>query len=94
VTGPLNPRNAAVNRYLGDYSGAFNSEQIRLMSEALDQAWVALKASKASYAMGDEAEPARAALAKWIIAAAKGGEFDPRRLSEGALADLAGANKF
>ena len=78
----------------GDYSGVFDSEQIGLMSKALDDAWAAVQASKASYAMGDEAELARVALAKWIIAAAMGGERDPRRLSEGALANLAGANRF
>ena len=79
--------------YLRDYPGVFDSEQIRLMSKALDDAWTAVQASGASYAPGDEAERARAALAKWIIAATIGGELDPRRLSEGALADLAGANK-
>ena len=84
---------AAVINYLDDHPGMFDNEQIGLMSKAFDHAWAAVQASKASYAMGDKAEPARAALAKWIIAAAKGGELDPRRLSEGALAHLAGANK-
>jgi len=80
--------------YLRDYPGVFDSEQIGLMSKALDRAWATVQASKASCAMGDEAEAARAALAKWIISAAMGGELDPRRLSDGALADLARANKF
>ena len=83
-----------IKYYLSDYPGVFDSEQIGLMSKALDRAWAAVQASKANYAMGDDAEPARVALAKWIIAAAMGGELDPRRLSEGALADLAGANKL
>ncbi len=82
-----------IKHYLGDYPGVFDSEQIGLMGKAFDHAWAAVLASKASYAMGDDAEPARAALAKWIIAAAMSGERDPRRLSEGALANFAGANK-
>ena len=77
--------------YLRDYPGVFDSEQIRLMSKAFDHAWAAVQASKASYATGDDAEPARAALAKWIIGAAMGGELDPRRLSVGAQAARAAA---
>ena len=80
-------------RYLGDYPGVFDNEKIGLMSKALDHAWAAVQASQASYAMGEEAEPARAALAKYIIAAAMGGERDPHRLSNGAQADLAAVNR-
>ena len=82
-----------IKHYLSDYPGVFDSEQIGLMVMALDRAWTAVQASKASYAMGDDPERARAVLAKWIIAAAMRGELDPRRLSESALAHLAGANK-
>ena len=81
-------------KYFSEYSGAFDSEQIGLMSLAFEQVWKAVLASKASYAMGDGAESARAALAKHIIEAVKQGERDPRRLSDGALADLAGAHKL
>ncbi len=80
-------------KYFGDYPGAFDSEQIGLMSKALDRAWKAVQASKASYALGDEAEQARAALAKHIIEAAKQGERDPRRLSEAARISLAEDHK-
>ena len=69
----------------------FDNEKIGVMSMALDRAWAAVQASKASYANGDEAETARALLANSIIAAALGGELDPRHLSEAALVDLAGA---
>lgn len=81
-------------RYSIDYPDMFDSEQIGLMDKALDDAWTTVEASGANYARGDEAERARAALAQSIIAAATDGEFDPRRLSEGALGDLAGANRF
>jgi hypothetical protein len=76
-------------RYLGDYAGVFDPNQIRLMGTALDDAWAIVRASKATYATGDEAELTREALAKSIIAAAIGGELDPHQLSEDALAKLA-----
>ena len=80
-------------RYLGDYPGVFDIDQIRLMTAALNGAWTTVQRSQATYAIGDEAEPTRTALAKHIIKEVNQGEHDPRRLSEGALADLAGANK-
>jgi hypothetical protein len=69
----------------------FDNEQIRLMSKALDHAWAAVQASRSNYAMGDEAERVRTALAKSIVAAARDGELDPHRLSLGAQAALAAA---
>ncbi len=74
----------------GEYAGAFNPDEIRMMRDALNDA---LKATKASYAIGSNAQPARAALAKHIIEAAKQGERDPRRLSDIASRGLAKAHK-
>jgi hypothetical protein len=80
--------------YLGEYPGVFDSEQIGLMTKALERAWKSLQGREAGYALGNDAEPTRLALAKYIIAAALGGESDPRRLSEGALAKLALTKKI
>ena len=81
-------------RYLDDYPGVFDADQIRLMGTALNEAWTTLRASHATYTTDDEAESTRYALAKWIIEAAKGGELDPHRLSEGAILDLVGTYKL
>ena len=75
-------------KYFSEYSGAFDNEQIGLMSVAFEQAWKALQATKASYAIGDRAESTRAALAKYIIEAATQGELDSHELGAVALKAL------
>jgi len=77
-----------MSRYLEIQPGIFGADEISLMSAALNKAWAIVEASGATY-VGENAELARAALANSIIAAARNGERDARRLSEGALADLA-----
>jgi hypothetical protein len=80
-------------RYLYKYPGVFDMAEVRILTAALNIAWTTVEASGVRYAMGDNAEPSRAALAKHIIEAAMQGERDQRRLSEGARVSLAEAHK-
>ncbi len=79
--------------YSGEYAGVFNSDEIRMMTDALNDALKGAQANGATYAMGDNAEPARDALAKLVIQEARQGERDPRRISEAALHHLAATHK-
>jgi hypothetical protein len=69
----------------GPADGAFNPEIIRIMGDALDNAWVRLRAGPS---LNGSAAAARTVLAKHIIAMTKQGERDPQRLTQGALARL------
>ncbi len=76
--------------FLAEHSGAFDPNEIRILVAAFDKAWESVQARGAI--SGAEAESARAVLAKHIIAAAKDGERDHRRLRDGALLALAQSN--
>ncbi len=69
----------------GPADGAFNPEIIRIMGDALDNAWVRLRAGPP---LNGDAYAARTVLAKHIIGMTKQGERDPQRLTQGALARL------
>ena len=64
---------------------AFSPEIIRIMGDALDNAWVRLRTGAP---FNGSADAARTVLAKHIIDIAKQGERDPQRLTQGALARL------
>ena len=67
------------------HEAAFNPETIRILSDALDDAWRRLEAGAR---LNGSADAARAALAKYIITMANRGERDRQRLTEGALQRL------
>jgi hypothetical protein len=64
---------------------AFTPEIIRIMGDALDNAWVRLRAGPP---LNGSADAARTVLAKHIITMTKQGERDPQCLTQGALARL------
>jgi hypothetical protein len=64
---------------------AFSPEIILIMGDALDNAWVRLRAGAP---LSGSADAARTVLAKHIIDITKQGERDPQRLTQGALARL------
>jgi hypothetical protein len=76
--------------FLAEHPGAFDPGEIRILVAAFDRAWECVQASGGL--SGAEAESARAVLAKHIVAAAKDGERDHRRLRDGALLALTQLN--
>jgi len=79
-------------KYLAMQQHAFDPDEIRLLSAALDHAWASVQASGASFDGDGHAEQARTALAKFIVEAAQRGELNQRRLTEGAVARFTAAN--
>jgi hypothetical protein len=69
--------------------GAFAPETVRLLADAFDAAWASVEARGTMFATSDEAHSAREILATHIIRAAQRGERDRRKLSDGALVQLA-----
>jgi hypothetical protein len=67
----------------------FDPATIRILVGAFDEAWKSLQTSGAPFAGERYTATARDVLAKHIIEAAKKGERNPHRLSEGALLQLA-----
>lgn len=65
--------------------GVFEPEVVRILTDAFDDAWASLQASEAPSADQQYAVTARTILAKRIIALAKEGQLDRRRLSTAAL---------
>ena len=74
------------------FAGAFDDNAVRVMVEALDQAWKAVQENGASVAAKGHAKAARELLALRIIEIAQLGEHDPARLRDDALAYLARTN--
>jgi hypothetical protein len=70
----------------------FDPVTLRILIGAFDDAWASLLNSGAPFAAENYAERARAILAKHIIQAAKNGERNQHKLSEGALLQLARTN--
>lgn len=75
-----------MEKYLDPHRGAFYSSVAGTLAVAFDEAWQSVRAGGGPYAIGENAEAARAALASHIIGAALLGERDPRRLCDGAIA--------
>ena len=72
--------------------GVFDPEAINILVGAFDDAWQSLTASGAPFAEERYRDNARLILAKHIIELARLGERDKRRLTEGALLELAHSN--
>jgi hypothetical protein len=68
-----------------EHSESFDPETLRILCGALDDAWERLEAGTH---LNGSADAARAVLAQHIVAIARQGERDRRRLIEGALARL------
>jgi hypothetical protein len=75
-------------KYIKQVPASFSPDTIRIMSEALDEAWRAFQANKRKLSLTAEETAARDLLASHIIAMAKKGELDRQRLIDGALARL------
>jgi hypothetical protein len=75
--------------FLAEHLGVFDPDEIRILVSAFDKAWEAVLANGAIFETQATADIARAILAKHIIAAAQGGEYDQGRLRNGALVSLA-----
>jgi hypothetical protein len=65
--------------------GVFGPEDAKILTQAFDDAWARVRASKESYLAEEYTVAGRAILAKHIINAAKAGERDPRWLADRAL---------
>jgi len=64
---------------------AFDPETIIVLGNAFDDAWKKIEASDRSLARGAYANAMREVIAKYIIDMARGGEREPRKLSDGAI---------
>jgi hypothetical protein len=69
----------------------FDPDIIRILSDALDDAWKSLQTSGATFHLGWQADQTREILARCIIEVAKLGELNQRKLRDAALAHLAEA---
>jgi hypothetical protein len=67
----------------------FDPATLKVLVGAFDDAWKSLQTSGAPFAAENYTATARNVLARHIIEAAKSGERDRHRLSEGALLQLA-----
>jgi hypothetical protein len=65
--------------------GVFEPEAVRILTDAFDDAWAKVQASKTPFSSEEYVLAGRTIVAKHIIRAAKAGELDRQRLGEGAL---------
>jgi hypothetical protein len=75
-------------KYISELPASFGPDIIRVISDALDEAWRTVQANKRRFKVDANSSAARDVLAVHIIAMAKKGELDRQRLIEGALARL------
>jgi hypothetical protein len=81
-----------MQRYLHpepDGAGTFDPETVRLLTDALDEAWQSLQTSGVNFSSRGQAEATRETLARRILDMAKQGERDRLRLCDDALHHLA-----
>ena len=72
--------------YLAKFGIVFAPEQVKVLTDAFDDAWKRLQASGEPYSAPDYAEAARAHLARYIIStAARGGDPHAKKLANDAL---------
>ncbi len=81
-----------MRKFIEGAGAAFDPPIVRILMGAFDDAWASLQNSGAPFAAENYAERAREILAKHIIEAAKNGERDQHKLSEGALLQLTRTN--
>jgi hypothetical protein len=73
-------------------AGAFDSDEVKILSHAFDQAWQAVEKSGICFSSDTYKNAAREVLALRIIETAQLGERDPNRLRDDALLYLARTN--
>jgi hypothetical protein len=73
-------------------AGAFDSEEVKILTDAFDQAWKAVEESGVCFASNTYKNATREVLALRIIEIAQLGERDPNRLRDDALLYLARTN--
>ena len=73
-------------------AGAFDSDEVKVLTQAFDQAWQAVEESGICFSSDTYKNAAREVLALRIIEIAQLGERDPNRLREDALLYLARTN--
>jgi hypothetical protein len=73
------------------YTSVFDPEDIQMLSDAYEGAWQSLHATGTTFHLDGQEEHTSEILARSIIAVAKLGERDHRRLRDAALAHLAEA---
>jgi hypothetical protein len=74
-----------MRRFIKAAGAAFDPDTVQILVDAFDEAWASLVNSGAVFAAENYGKTSREILAKHIIAAAKNGERDQRKLSKGAL---------
>ena len=72
--------------------GAFDPDEVRILTGAFDQAWKTVESSGAAFSMNGHAEATRELLALRIIDMARLGERNASRLRDDALEYLARTN--
>jgi hypothetical protein len=77
-----------MHNYLTQFGIVFTPEQVKVLSDAFDDAWKHLQTSGAPYSALEYAEAARAHLARYIISTARHGNFDRQKLTKDALVYL------
>ena len=70
-------------------AGAFDSDEVKVLTDAFDQAWKAVEESGVCFASSTYKNATREVLALRIIEIAQLGERDPNRLRDDALLYLA-----
>jgi hypothetical protein len=78
-----------VRDFILKFGVAFEPESVTILAEAFDDAWARLQASNAPYGADGYALAGRTILAKYIIETARAGEWNPKRLADGALLHVA-----
>jgi hypothetical protein len=73
-------------------AGAFDADEVKILTDAFDQAWQAVEASGDQFASNSCKHATRELLALRIIEIAQLGERDPNRLREDAMLYLARSN--
>ena len=73
-------------------AGAFDDYDVRVLSDAFDEAWKAAQHSEPALSSGAHAEAVRELLALRIIEMAQLGERDPNRLRDDAVLYLTRTN--
>jgi hypothetical protein len=70
---------------LGQVRARFTPEQANILTDAFDDAWGRLQASRAPYGQPEYAPAARVHLARYIISSAGRGNLDRQKLADDAL---------
>lgn len=70
---------------LTNFGIVFTPEQVKILTDAFDDAWGRLQTSDAPFAGREYAAAARAHLARYIISTARRGMLDRQKLADDAL---------